>query len=345
MVFEQQKQLDQLNTFKVSAKAQYFYQFCSVDQLMGQLDKVRSFENRLVLGGGSNILFVGDFQGLVLYPQLFGIHVLEETSEHVWISVGASENWHEFVVAMTEQGFYGLENLALIPGTVGASPVQNIGAYGVEVKDVLHRVECVDLMAGQLLTFNNEDCEFDYRDSKFKKAGQGQYLVTRVEFKLSKTPQVKTSYQPLSSVFGDSALVSPLKVLKKVCEIRQAKLPDPHELPNAGSFFKNPVVNKQKFEQLKQSFPKLIAYAVDDEFKLAAGWLIDNAGLKGMQKGKVGVHKHQALVLVNLGELDGRLIWQLAKEVQNKVASMYGVDLEPEVRIEGKRDEPMIQGE
>ncbi|MCW8999252.1 MAG: FAD-binding protein, partial [Kangiellaceae bacterium] len=221
MVFEQQKQLDLLNTFKVSARAQYFYQFSSVEQLMGELDKIRSFDNRLVLGGGSNILFVGDYLGLVLYPQLFGIDIIEETDKHVCVSVGASENWHEFVVTMTEQGFYGLENLALIPGTVGASPVQNIGAYGVEVKDVLRLVECVDLNSGELLTFSNHECEFDYRDSRFKKAGQGRYIVTRVEFNLTKTPQTNTSYQPLSSIFGDSAHVSPLKVLKKVCEIRQ----------------------------------------------------------------------------------------------------------------------------
>ena len=345
MVFEQQKQLDQLNTFKVSAQAQFFFSFSSVEQLMCQLDEICRFDERLVLGDGSNILFVGDYPGLVLYPQLFGTRVVKETNENVWISVGASENWHEFVVAMTEQGFYGIENLALIPGTVGASPVQNIGAYGVEVKDVLDLVECVDLESGNLLTFTNDECQFDYRDSRFKRAGQGRYIVTRVAFKLSKVPKINTSYQPLASVFGDSTHVSPLKVLKKVCEIRQAKLPDPNELPNAGSFFKNPVVTQQKFEQLKEAFPKLIAYPADNGVKLAAGWLIDNAGLKGLQKGKVGVHKNQALVLVNHGEPDGGAIWQLAKEVQNKVASMYGVDLEPEVRIEGEPNEPPEQGE
>ncbi len=328
--------LAQLNTFKVEASAEAFYEFSTPQELQENWPLLAKYEKRLVLGGGSNVLFVADFPGLIIFPQLFGITSLEENSDFIRLRVGASENWHQFVLTMTERGYFGLENLALIPGTVGASPVQNIGAYGVEVKSLIERVECFDLNSGKIKSFDNEQCQFAYRDSHFKRAGQGHYVVLSVDFKLSKSPKLTLTYMPLAEVFAEHTDVSPMAVLEKVCEIRRSKLPDPLELPNAGSFFKNPIVSQEKYQSLKKQFSKLVAFESGDKVKLAAGWLIDNAGLRGIKRGKVGTHIHQALVLVNYGEIDGEKIWALAREVQAKVFELYGVELEPEVRVEGR---------
>ncbi|TQV85608.1 UDP-N-acetylmuramate dehydrogenase [Aliikangiella coralliicola] len=328
--------LKKYNTFNVEACAEHFIKVDSVAQLMEQLPVIQKFSQRLVLGGGSNILFVGDYPGLIIFPQIFGIDIVKEDNDSVRVSVGASENWHQFVLNMTKKGWFGLENLALIPGTVGASPVQNIGAYGVEVKQLIYRVEYVDLDTGELKTLNNEECQFAYRDSLFKRAGQGRFLVTRVEFDLQKHPQLHLSYQPLAEFFNGKSGVSPQNVLDRVCEIRQAKLPDPEQIPNAGSFFKNPVVSHSEFSQIKEKFPKVVSYPTDNGIKLAAGWLIDKAGYRGMRQGNVGVHSAQALVLVNYSESNGAKLWQLAEKIQADIYQLYGVSLEPEVRVEGE---------
>lgn len=324
-----------LNTFAVSARASRFLTLENHEAIIKALPIIQTSSKRLILGGGSNLLFISDFDGLVIFPQIFGIQVISHDEENVLLSVGASENWHEFVVSSVKNGWFGLENLALIPGTVGASPVQNIGAYGVEVKQFIECVECIDLQTGESLIFKNEDCQFAYRDSFFKQADFGRYLITHVQFRLSKTPQLNLTYKPLADFFKDKLDVTPMDVVQEVCKIRSQKLPDPKTLANAGSFFKNPVVSLSQYETLQQSFPDIVAYPVDNDYKLAAGWLIDHAGLKGYRDDDVGVHEHQALVLVNYSATSGKRILALAKKIQEIIAEKYQVKLEAEVRVIG----------
>lgn len=331
----QQVELTQLNTFNVKAKAGYFIQLPSLQAVFDALPQIQQHKQRLVLGGGSNLLFTEDYQGLVLYPQIKGIKLIKQTKDHYFVSVGASENWHNWVVYANQQAWYGLENLALIPGSVGAAPIQNIGAYGVEVKQLIDRVAAIDLDTGKLIEFSNPECQFAYRDSYFKRAVAGKYLITRVDFKLSKTPQLCLTYEPLKSEFANNPQVTALDVLKRVCQLRQAKLPDPQTLPNAGSFFKNPLISPEKFKQLQAAYPQIVFYPDEKAVKLAAAWLIDKAGYKNFRQEKVGTHKQQALVIVNYGETDGQKIYQFAQYIQAKVSQQYGVFLEPEVRVIG----------
>lgn len=339
-----QVELQALATFNVKASASHFLTLSSLESTLDHLSEIQRYSKRLILGGGSNILFVGDYQGLVLFPQIFGIELLSENQDFYRVSVGASENWHDFVIYSNQQGWYGLENLALIPGTVGAAPIQNIGAYGIEVKKFIHQVECVDLNSGEKFLLDNQACCFGYRDSIFKQAGQGKYLVTRVELDLYKEPNLCLNYEPLKTEFSNKIDITAKQVLDRVCQLRQEKLPDPKVLPNAGSFFKNPVVSTAEFERLKASYPNIVAYPdvyLDEKglskkgFKLAAAWLIDQAGFKGYREGQIGVHEHQALVLVNYAEEAGDKIWCLAQKIQEVVKKKYQVVLEPEVRIEG----------
>lgn len=333
---KKQVELKSLNTFNVSAKASDFIQIDSIESLLQAIPQIKRYSKKLVLGGGSNILFTQDYSGLIIYPQLFGIELLSESESHYLISVGASENWHQWVVYSNKRGWFGLENLALIPGTVGAAPVQNIGAYGVEVKQFIQRVECVDLDTGEIVVFENEDCQFAYRESVFKQAGKDKFLVTRVEFQLNKQPALCLDYQPLANLLKDNGNITAEQVVHSVCRIRQEKLPDPGELANAGSFFKNPVISNKHFEKLKINYPDIVAYPTATGTKLAAGWLIDKAGYKGMRCGDVGVHRFQALVLVNYAESDGQKICLLAQQIQKDIWDKYEVWLEPEVRIEGE---------
>lgn len=328
-------ELQSLNTFKVKSLARYFLQLNSLSQVQQSIDIINKHRNRMVLGGGSNLLFISDYDGLIIYPQLFGIEKLSEDQSTVTLSVGASENWHDFVKSTCDSGYYGLENLALIPGTVGASPVQNIGAYGVEVKSFIEMVEVVDLNTAEVRQFSNAECQFGYRNSVFKQAEIGRFLITRVDFKLLKRPDLCLSYQPLKDLFADDPDVTPKRVLDKVCQVRQQKLPDPADIPNAGSFFKNPVVTTEHYLKLKQSYPELVAYPADDEYKLAAGWLIDKAGFKGLREGKVGVHKNQALVLANYEDDCGLNVWRLAKTIRLAIKKQFAVELEVEVRVVG----------
>lgn len=334
--------LHKLNTFKVKAFAASFIQIDSLQQLKSDYPKISSFSKRIILGGGSNLLFIGDYSGLVIYPQLKGIQLLSEDDEKVVLRVSASEVWHEFVEYCLNKGYFGLENLALVPGTVGAAPVQNIGAYGVEVESFITQVECFDLNEGCFTSLSHSDCQFAYRDSVIKQAGQGQYLVTSVDFVLSKKPKLVLTYKPLFEYFANQEQVSARQVFERVCEIRSDKLPDPKRLANAGSFFKNPLVNEQQYRRLKNSFPQLIAYSVKTDgnqcYKLAAGWLIETAGFKGKVYGKVGVHKHQALVLVNYSDDKGANILALAKNIMQAVKQTFDIELETEVRILGGSD-------
>jgi len=318
----------------VNAKAAAFVELQSLDQLAELYTTSKQFPQQFILGGGSNLLFVDDYPGLVIYPQLNGIEILFEDDQQVRLKVAASENWHDFVRYCLKSGYYGLENLALIPGTVGAAPVQNIGAYGVEVKQLVHSVDCFDFQTGQVEVFSKDQCQFGYRDSLIKRAGQGRYLVTGVDFNLSKTPQLTLDYQPLKSQFANQPSITPQHVFDKVCEIRRSKLPDPKALPNAGSFFKNPVVSSEDYHRLKKQFDDLVAYPqTDNQYKLAAGWLIDQAGFKGKVVDKVGVHTLQALVLVNYSDTDGANIWRLAQQIIQVIKDKFQIKLEPEVRL------------
>lgn len=325
-----------LNTFGMDVRAA---NFCLLDD-PAQLPAILASEPYrqgpvLWLGGGSNLLFTRDYPGLVIKVALKGIRLLADDGDSVLVEAAAGENWHDFVQYTLAQGWSGLENLSLIPGTVGASPIQNIGAYGVEVKDQLHEVVCADLRhGGRELVLSNADCRFAYRDSVFKQELAGQVLVTAVRFRLQRSFSPRIGYgdiqQQLAAMGVDGAPTAQ-QVSAAVIAIRQSKLPDPATLGNAGSFFKNPVVSQAEADALLLRFPTLPHYPqADGRVKLAAGWLIDQAGLKGHRDGDAGVHARQALVLVNHGQASGSQMWALAQKVQHSVRERYGVQLEPE---------------
>lgn len=323
------------NTFGMEVEAAHF---CKLDEL-AQLPTVLASPAYqtgpvLWLGGGSNLLLTRDYPGLVIKVALHGIRLLQESTDSVLVEAAAGENWHDFVRYSLQQGWYGLENLSLIPGTVGACPVQNIGAYGVEVKDRIAQVVCADLQAdGNPLLLENADCHFAYRDSVFKHEAAGRLLVTAVRFRLSRQPQLKTGYGDIQQELEKRGIPqpTPLDVSDVVMAIRASKLPDPAVLGNAGSFFKNPVIEQSQANALLLRFPALPHYpAGPGRVKLAAGWLIEQAGLKGYRQGDAGVHARQALVLVNHGLASGSQMWALARHVQETVLQRYGVELEAE---------------
>ncbi|WP_199053455.1 UDP-N-acetylmuramate dehydrogenase [Aquitalea sp. ASV15] len=323
------------NTFGMAVQAAHFCQLDDTAQLPALLaSSAYQAGPVLWLGGGSNLLLTRDYPGLVVRMALRGIHLLEESADSVLVEAAAGENWHDFVRYSLQQGWYGLENLSLIPGTVGACPVQNIGAYGVEVKDRITQVVCADLHAqGASVVLDNADCRFAYRDSIFKHEAAGRLLVTAVRFQLSRQPQLKTGYGDIRQELEKRGIShpTPLDVSDVVMAIRASKLPDPAVLGNAGSFFKNPVVEQGQADALLQRFPALPHYpAGPGRVKLAAGWLIEQAGLKGYRQGDAGVHARQALVLVNHGQASGSQMWALARHVQDAVRQRYGVELEAE---------------
>ena len=289
----------------------------------------------LVLGGGSNLLFTKDYKGLVLHNKIQGIDCVKEDEKSVLLRIWGGVVWHELVLWALEKGYGGIENLSLIPGSVGAAPVQNIGAYGVEIKDVFDRLEAVHLQTGKIETFSKKACDFGYRDSVFKRELKGQYCICRVWLRLSKKARINTSYGVINDVLAQTDLPHTIQsVSKAVIQIRQRKLPDPAILGNSGSFFKNPIIPLSKFSTLKLQFPDMPFYPMGDKsVKLAAGWIIDKLGWKGYRKGDAGVHRHQALVLVNYGNAKGMEIWNLAKAIQASVFDVFGVVLETEVNI------------
>lgn len=294
----------------------------------------------LVLGGGSNIVFTHDFNGTVVRVLSKGIFVTEDEN-YFYLEIEAGENWHELVEFTLNKNMPGLENLALIPGTVGAAPIQNIGAYGVELCDICNWVEYLDLDSGHLLRLSASECEFAYRESIFKGRSRDSAVITAVGLRLSKTWQPKLAYGPLQSFMADT--VTPREIFDRVCEVRSEKLPDPQVLGNAGSFFKNPIVSAVAYVELAQRFPNIVGYAQPSgEVKLAAGWLIEYAGLKGFVLGNAGVHAKQALVLVNLGNATGQDICRLALHVIARVNDIFGVTLEAEPRIMGLTGETSL---
>lgn len=323
------------NSFKIDVNSDYFAIPKSALQIQGLIAQ-KKFKNipTLILGGGCNILFTDNFKGLIINPQIKGLGVEDKTHEHVIVKAGAGENWDSFVEWTVKHGYGGIENLSLIPGTVGASPVQDIGAYGVEVKNVIIKVNAIELDTGKFRVFNNEECKFIYRGSIFKNELKGKYIITDVYFKLRKKPTFITNYGNIGQELSKFDKIDLKTVRQAVINIRETKLPDPENIPNAGSFFKNPVVSKQKYDELLKQFPDLVSYPIEkNQVKLAAGWLIDYCAWKGKSIGQAGVHKKQALVLVNNGNANGKEILFLAEEIRKSVAQEFVVDLDFEVNI------------
>lgn len=328
--------LKSLNTFGVEVYARCFAEAYSDEDVRKALATAQHLGLPLyVLGGGSNVLLTQDVQALVMRLNSRGIRTIADDGERVVLEAEAGEPWHPFVLYSLEQGLAGLENLSLIPGTVGAAPIQNVGAYGVEISDVFAGLTALDRATGELCELDAAACAFAYRDSLFKRQA-GRYIILRVRFALTRTPSLRLDYGPLRQRLRQMGVEQPgpQDVSVAVCSIRREKLPDPGVLGNAGSFFKNPLVSEDQMDALRQRYPELVAYPQENGwFKLAAGWLIEKAGWKGFRDGDAGVHDRQALVLVNHGQASGRQILALARRIQADIAERFGVTLEIEPNI------------
>lgn len=321
----------------MNVQAKWFSTFQSEQELKTLLNtrEVKE-ENLLILGGGSNILFTENYEGVVLKNELKGIHVIEETTDMVRVEVGAGETWHNLVLHAVDKGWSGIENMSLIPGSVGASPIQNIGAYGVEVKDVITYVDALNISSQKVKRFMNIDCNFGYRDSIFKREEKGKWIITKVAFQFEKNATVNTNYGAIKDTLEQRGISKPTikDVSDAVIHIRQSKLPDPNKIGNCGSFFKNPEISKTQFESLQILFPDMVSYPINEtRVKVPAGWLIERAGWKGKTFGNYGVHKDQALVLVNYSDAKGDLIKQLSIDITHSIWEKYGIQLETEVNI------------
>ncbi len=331
--------LDHLTTFKTQANCKELVELTSIEQLE-ELSEHLQDKDFIILGSGSNVLFADNYPGCVIVNRLQGIHILSENEQSATISIAAGENWHDVVVSLSQQGFYGLENLALIPGTVGAAPVQNIGAYGVEIADFIESVDVYDLQNKERKTFSRQACQFAYRNSLFKTpAARKKYLILTVILKLKKHFSPTLSYRGISE--GEPPKTAN-ELLQKVIDIRQSKLPDPEELPNAGSFFKNPIIAQKQLKTLQTTFSNIPYFEIDKEkVKIPAAWLIEQSGFKGIHRANgAGVYDKHALILVNHGQAHGRDIYALACDIIEAVKRKFLIEIEPEVRII-----PMIQGE
>lgn len=335
MPVTENQSLRSYNTFGIEAKARFFSTFKNTDELQ-QLLEFKPKLPLLVLGSGSNILFTKDFNGLVLKNEVKGIEELHEDAEHIYVRAGAGENWHRFVLYCIERKWAGLENLSLIPGNVGASPMQNIGAYGVELSLVFWNLEAFHIKEKKIYTFTETDCEFGYRESIFKKELKDQFIILRVTYRLLKKPIFHTTYGALKEELDRMGVkdLSIAAISQAVINIRTSKLPDPARIGNAGSFFKNPTVPESKYLSLQSKFPGIVGYKnLNGSVKLAAGWLIEQAGWKGYRKGDAGCHEKQALVLVNHGNASGKEIYSLSEKIRTSVKNKFGVDLEREVNV------------
>ncbi len=337
MTIQEDVSLKEFNTFHISAKAKFFTEIETTEELIEaiQFSKEKGIPF-MILGGGSNVLFTKDYEGLMIRNSILDYDEVDYGTKEALITSGAGENWHQFVLNSLENGWYGLENLSLIPGTVGAAPIQNIGAYGVEVKDVFHSLKALNIETLEIETFKREDCNFGYRYSIFKGPKKDKYVILAVSFLLSSVPNIKTEYGTIQAELNKNEISNPTPkdVSDAVIAIRKSKLPDPNEIGNAGSFFKNPVIKRTSFEKIRADHPKIVFYDVDEEHvKVPAGWLIDQAGWKGKTIGNIGVHRNQALVLVNYGEGDGEAIKALALEIQKDIKEKYQIDISPEVNF------------
>jgi UDP-N-acetylmuramate dehydrogenase len=336
MIVRENYSLKKLNTFNIDASAQYFAELSTLDDIIEVLSEPKfARTQKLILGGGSNLLFTKNFDGIVLKNNLKGIELIKEDKDFYYVRSAAGEVWHEFVMHCIENNYAGLENLSLIPGNVGASPMQNIGAYGIEIKDCFYELEALHIADKTIHKFNNVDCKFGYRESVFKHEFKNQFIITSVTFKLLKKPSLNTSYGAIEAELKAMNVneVSIQAISQAVCNIRSSKLPNPKEIGNAGSFFKNPVVTTEHFNELKVKFPNIVSYPTSNAYKLAAGWLIEQCDWKGKRVGDAGVHKLQALVLVNYGNAKGNEILDLSQRIMDSVKDKFGVELEREVNI------------
>mgnify|MGYP003290271032 CR=1 FL=1 len=334
-MIEQHKDFSLLhyNTFGIDASAARFVEFSSVEELEDFINGGLDCKS-LVMGGGSNLLFVNDFEGIVFHSKILGIDVVEENDNDVLIRVGSGVNWDDLVAYTVEHGWYGLENLSLIPGEVGASAVQNVGAYGVEAGELIEKVETLRIADAKRSLFYSSECSFAYRHSVFKAEEKGRHIITYVTYRLKKSSEFKLSYGNLKEKVEELGGATLANVRKAVCEIRQAKLPDPKEIGSAGSFFMNPVVGAAKAAELKETYPSMPQYVLaDSSVKLSAGWLIEQCGWKDTPHSHVGVYRHQALVVVNLGGAKGTDVLAFAHAVVESVKEKFGVELAMEVNV------------
>lgn len=336
MKIQENISLKPFTTFGIDKKAKYFTTVGTLSELKSAL--LIAKEKHLpvfILGGGSNILLTRDIEGLVIKLEIKGISLVKEEGDQLWVEVGAGEMWHELVLHSIAQDWAGLENLSLIPGTVGASPMQNIGAYGVEIKDVFDSLQAMHRETLEMHSFDTEACQFGYRESVFKQTFKDQYVITSVTFRLSRTPNFHLEYGAIREVLAASGIDQPSirAISDAVIQIRQSKLPDPKEIGNAGSFFKNPTLPTTQFDTLKATYPNIPGYPSKEGVKVAAGWLIEQAGWKGKRIGDVGVHAKQALVLVNYGKGSGEEIKSLSQQIQASVHEKFGIQLHPEVNF------------
>ncbi len=336
MKIQENISLKPFTTFGIDKKAKFFTTVETLDELKAAL--LAAKEKQLpvfILGGGSNILLTRDIDGLVIKLEIKGINLVKEEGDQLWVEVGAGEMWHELVLHSIAEDWAGLENLSLIPGTVGASPMQNIGAYGVEIKDVFDSLQAMHRETLEMQSFDAKACRFGYRESVFKQTFKDQYVITSVTFRLSKTPNFHLEYGAIREVLAANGIDQPSirAISDAVIQIRQSKLPDPKEIGNAGSFFKNPTIPNAQFDALKASYPSIPGYPSAEGVKVAAGWLIEQTGWKGKRIGEVGVHAKQALVLVNYGGGTGEEIKKLSEQIQASVYDKFGVQLQAEVNF------------
>ncbi len=336
MKIEHNFPLKSYNTFGIEANAEEFIEINSVEELKTTLIENKK-KNKFILGGGSNMLLTQNIDALVIHINIKGKKIIKEDTNFVWVQAMAGENWHEFVLWTINQNFGGLENMSLIPGNVGTTPVQNIGAYGTEIKNFLTQCETLNIDNQTIKIFENSACKFGYRESIFKNEVKNQYIITSATFKLTKkNHKINIAYGDITTELTKKSIENPTikQVSDAIIAIRKSKLPDPKELGNSGSFFKNPIISIDLFDKVKDKFPEIKSYKISEtEVKVPAAWLIEKAGFKGKRFGDAGVHKNQALVLVNYGRATGQEILQLSKDIQNAVYQMFGIKIEPEVNV------------
>ena len=329
--------LKRCNTFGLDYKAKYLVEIKSEKDLITlQKEKVFKSEKKLILGGGSNILFTKDFNGLVVKNNIKGQEIVNENKNFIDFKIGAGENWHEIVLKCVDNNWGGIENLSLIPGNSGTAPMQNIGAYGVEIKDTFLQLEALELSSGNIKRFNKEDCKFSYRESIFKNEKKNQYLILNITLRLNKNPKLNIEYGEIKKTLQEQQIKSPTikDVSNAIITIREKKLPDPKKIGNSGSFFKNPIISNQLLDKIIKKYPKIVHYKINkNKTKIAAGWLIEKAGWKGKRIKNFGVHKNQALVLVNYGGAEGKEIYELSENIINDINLKFGISLEREVNI------------
>ena len=335
MIFKNNISIKKYNSFKVDHKIKKFYRIQSKEEIIKVKRSISKNEKIIILGGGSNILFTKNFNGSILYNNILGKEIIKETKKNIYIKFGAGENWDKSVEFCVKNKWYGIENLSLIPGSVGAAPIQNIGAYGTEIKDYIYEVSGINLSNGKSQIYENKLCNFSYRNSIFKGKLKNIFFITHVTIKLSKSKKLNLSYNEVNEYFRNkkSNEITIDKVRKKIIEIRESKLPDPKKLGNCGSFFKNPLVNFYFFNNLKNKYPDIIGFKNSNGMKISAAWLIEKCGWKGYKKDNIGVYKNHALVLVNYGSNNGKKIFKLSEKIKESVNEKFNISLENEVNI------------